>query len=327
MGVPVLTSADILSKESIVANVEAIDTSVGIEGTSNVYVFSDECNGEGEVGPAGTIVPSGNSGGSSSGSGTSGSATFKGICKKAKILHTATCTRTTSSGCISTTGTGNIITYGTIPSGTPKGGDAYDCDVNNDGVFDSKTERFYYVTSDGDESILIYYTNIDNQTVYAYDSSNENWHGPRTGYQYLPSTSEWKNPKIIAPGTRNIKNQLGTGTNYYMGSSYSIQSFIYTNKAARLLTTQELVEGCSSLSIGHFITGELDGCNWLLENIGDYEKDSGAWGYWLETPRADQKSCAWNVEGASRDVEYSDVYYLYYGFRPVITVLTSDIEI
>ena len=73
MGVPTLTSSDILSKESIVANVEAIDTSVGIEGTSNVYIFSDECNGEGEIGPAGTTVSGGSSSGGSSGSGSSSS--------------------------------------------------------------------------------------------------------------------------------------------------------------------------------------------------------------------------------------------------------------
>ena len=76
MGVPTLTSSDVLSKESIVANVDAIDTSVGIEGTSNVYVFSDECNGEGEIGPAGTTV----SGGSSSSSSGGGSSTT--TCKK-----------------------------------------------------------------------------------------------------------------------------------------------------------------------------------------------------------------------------------------------------
>ena len=78
MGVPDLTSADILSKESIVSNVTSIDTTVGIEGTSNVYVFSDECNGEGEIGLAGTTV----SGGSHSGGNSSSGDNEEPICKK-----------------------------------------------------------------------------------------------------------------------------------------------------------------------------------------------------------------------------------------------------
>ena len=48
------------------------------------------------------------------------------------------------------------------------------------------------------------------ENKYAYDSSNENWHGPRTGYQYLPSTSEWNNPGLIIPGTRQIVTETGS---------------------------------------------------------------------------------------------------------------------
>ena len=78
MGVPDLTSADILSKESIVSNVTSIDTTVGIEGTTNVYVFSDECNGEGELGFVGTTV----SGGSHSGGNSSSGDNEEPTCKK-----------------------------------------------------------------------------------------------------------------------------------------------------------------------------------------------------------------------------------------------------
>ena len=319
MGVPTLTSADILSKESIVANVDAIDTTVGIEGTSNVYVFSDECNGEGEVGPAGTTVPGGSSGGSSSG----GSTTFKGMCKKAKTLHTATCTRTTSSGCGGTVGNGNTITYGTLPNGTPKGGDAYDCDVNNDGTYDAAKERFYYVTSDGDNSILLYYTNMNNQTNYSYDSSNQNYHGPRNAYQYLPSTTEWKNTKLIAPSTRSIKNESGNGTTY--SGSYSIESFTYTNKAARFLTYQELRAGCGTGS--GYSSGYFDQCKWMLENLGNYEANSGSYGYWLENPYSSSSSDVWYARGDSRLVSYHYASYSSgYGVRPAITVKTTDIE-
>ena len=337
MGIPTLTSADLLSKESIVANVEAIDTSVGIEGTSNVYVFSDECNGEGEIGPAGTTV----SGGISSGSG-SGNTSFKGICKKATTLHTTTCKYdSVTYGCGQKIGYGNTITYGTIPSSIPKSGDAYDCDVNNDGIYDSETERFYYVsnyydlntnTFDNTKSVLIYYSSINDQTSYAYYDYYEintgyfNYYGPITGYQYLPDISEWSNPKIIAPGTRNIKNELGTGTTN--AGSYTIQSFTYTNKAARLLTSQELVEGCSSLTkVGNNVIGELDGCNWIMENIGVYEKRNGSLGYWLETPRSSYSGGIWLVNGGNHYIiDYSAGNDNSYGIRPVITIKKSDIE-
>ena len=41
-----------------------------------------------------------------------------------------------------------IIEYGNLgKSGDdPISGDAFDCDVNGDGIYDSETERFYYIT-------------------------------------------------------------------------------------------------------------------------------------------------------------------------------------
>jgi hypothetical protein len=74
------------------------------------------------------------------------------VCRPATTLHQKTCERA-SDGCVATIGNGNTITYGTLVSGSPKAGDAYDCKVTQDGDY---TERFYYVKSDGNNSILIY---------------------------------------------------------------------------------------------------------------------------------------------------------------------------
>ncbi len=253
--------------------------------------------------------------------GNSGGTTSNIVCRKATTLHTKTCERA-SNGCGATIGNGNTITYGTLVNGSPKAGDAYDCKVIQDGDY---TERFYYVGSEGNNSILIYYTNMNDQTMYEYDLSNENWHGPRTGYRYLPSTSEWDNPGLIAPGTRQIIAENGNGS-----TSRAIESFTYEGKAARFLTSQELVNACSSIStVGNYTTGELDGCTWLMENIGDYEKDSGtkSYGYWLETPRSSYAIYIWGVNGYSRGVYDGDAKNSsYYGVRPVITVLTSNIS-
>ena len=76
------------------------------------------------------------------------------ICKRATTLHTEKCTQTdgsmfcsgagyTTSGSKGT----NTITYGNLgTTGSLNSGDAFDCDVNGDGEYNSDTERFYYVS-------------------------------------------------------------------------------------------------------------------------------------------------------------------------------------
>ena len=264
-------------------------------------------------------------GGGTNGNG-SGTPT-RPVCVKAINLHKVEC-KATYTGCYNAgfRGSNKIITYGTIVNGDPKAGDAYDCDVNNDGTYDEQTERFYYVGSEGSNSILIYYTNINNQTTYSYDSSDENWHGPRTGYQYLPSTTTWSNPGIIAPGTRQIVDKDGNTST----AGGTIEEFTYTNKAARLLTAQELVNACPSISaVGNVAEGELDGCNWFMENVGRYENyadaNAGAYGYWLETPRSDVSHSIYDIWGNKRRVYDNSSTDPNLGIRPVITVKTSNL--
>ena len=107
---------------------------------------------------------------------------------------------------------------------------------------------------------------MNDQTMYAYDSSNQNWHGPRTGYQYLPDTSTWNNPGLIAPGTRSIVAENGNGST----SGGTIESFTYTDKAARFLTYQEVASACGSS--GMTILGFQNNCTWLMEILGQYEE-------------------------------------------------------
>ena len=78
MGVPTLTKADILSNQSIVANIETIDTTVGIDGKEYVVKFNEDCSERGEKNPANV-----SSGGNSSGGGTSsGGESNEPTCKK-----------------------------------------------------------------------------------------------------------------------------------------------------------------------------------------------------------------------------------------------------
>ncbi len=288
-----------LTKNDVKPNTESIDTTIGIGTRTSIKILDKESCQTFEL--------------------SEGNNSTNIVCKPATTLHTARCNRTDTYGCNATgqAGYGNTITYGTLVSGTPKSGDAYDCKLTKNGDY---TERFYYVTSDEDNSVLIYYKNVNGSNTYAYDSSEENFHGPRTAYQYLPSTTEWDNPGLIQPGTRNIIAQNGSGST----SGGTIEPFTYTNKVARLLTAQEVNSACG-ITVGDMIHGELDECTWLMENIDQYEENSGTSGYWLETPFATFRDTVWEILAKTRYVHYTRTPYSL-GVRPVIMVPTTRIS-
>ena len=141
------------------------------------------------------------------------------VCKKVtnmNKLHTETCSSgggcTVSGTGYSTSSNSNTITYGTIyDDNSPKVGDAYDCDVYYDDVFDIKdtsnvrySERFYYIRkkdNQGSEptAVLVYYTSVDeNGRVDSTTTTNDV--GAYTYNQaetYLPTSSTWDNPGLI----------------------------------------------------------------------------------------------------------------------------------
>ena len=258
----------------------------------------------------------------------------KVICKKATTLHTEECKTSGSYYC---SGAGytkggskgtTTITYGTVPGEDLKSGDAFDCDVNGDGKYNSDTERFYYVTDmDDSTAVLIYYNNVEkgkpsNSKLVAYDASNENWHGPRTAIEELPSTSEWRNVSLIS-NVRSIVTE--NGGSQTAGGPLPV-SFSYAEKAARLLTAQEINKACG-IKAGRWTLGELDTCNYLMENTKYSNASIGNYGYWLENARSDHSTNAWDVNGYGRDVNnFAADDAGDYGVRPAIEVLKSNIE-
>ena len=259
------------------------------------------------------------------------------VCKRATKLHTEECAQTdgtyycsgagyTVSGSKKTT----TISYGLLGTkGTLKSGDAFDCDVNGDGEYNPDTERFYYVTDMNDNTaVLIYYNNVEkgkpsNSKFVAYDSSGENWYGPRTAIEQLPSTSEWRNVSLTS-SVRNIVTENGTKTT--TGGTLP-DSFSYAGKAARLLTIQEVRKATGISNIPTWQVGELDNFNYLLENT-KYSNDSiGNYGYWLENPHSGDSGHAWIVSGDNRRVGNGTVSSAGgFGVRPAIEVLKSNIE-
>ena len=213
---------------------------------------------------------------------------------------------------------------------TLKSGDAFDCDVNGNREYNPDTERFYYVTDMNDSTaVLIYYNNVSKgqpskNATYAYDTSKENWHGPRTAIEQLPSTSEWRNVSLTS-SVRNIVTE--NGTKITTGGTLP-DSFSYAGKAARLLTIQEVRKATGISNIPTWKVGELDNFNYLLENTKYSNGSNAVWSWWLENPRSGSSDNAWNVSGRSRYV-HSDGTVSYaggFGVRPVIEVPKSNIE-
>ena len=258
--------------------------------------------------------------------------TKKAICKRATILHTETCAQTDGTYYCSGAGlTGKTITYGSLGTkGELKSGDAFDCDVNGDGTYDENTERFYYVTDmDDNTAVLIYYNNVENgkpsnTKTSAYDSSGENFHGPRTAVEELPSTSEWRNVSLTS-NVRNIVTENGTKTT--AGGTLP-DSFSYAGKAARLLTIQEVRKATGNKGIPTWNVGELDNFNYLFENTNYSNGSNAAWAWWLENPRSNSSDLACYVSGSYRLVHVNDTVSLIdgHGVRPVIEVPKSNIE-
>ena len=265
----------------------------------------------------------------------------KVICKRATTLHTEECTQTGVTNFCSGAGyTTNgskgtsTITYGNLgTSGTLTTGDAFDCDVNGDGVYDSTKERFYYVSDyydtntkafDSNYATLIYYNNVSSgqpaNKTYAYDSSNENWHGPRTAITQLPTSSQWNNVSL----KNSIRAILGhNGSNTTSGGTLP-SNYSYAGYAARFLTFQEVKKG-TGINIPTWKDGELDKFTYLLENTIFTNSKNTAWAWWLENPRADLSVYAFNVNGNNRTVNNNIVSYSV-GVRPAIEVSKTNIE-
>ena len=256
---------------------------------------------------------------------------YKKICIRATTLHTEKCKQTnsslycsgagyTTSGSKGTT----TITYGSLGTeGKLTSGDAFDCDVNGDGTFDSATERFYYVSdldTNSNYAVLIYYNSVakgipSNTTTFAYSSDGL---GPKTVMLQLPTTSQWTNINL-SNTNRDIKREDGT---------IYVSNFSYEGYSARLLTAEEVEEACN-ITIGNLTDGALDSCNYLIENTM-YSSSGLAYGYWLESIESSYPK-AWAVFGSDRSVYPEtvdptiepDTYT--HGARPVIEVKKVNI--
>ena len=256
------------------------------------------------------------------------------VCIRAERLHTETCNQSSASEYCSSDGyaTGATITYGnqTTTSGVLNTGDAFDCDVNGDGTYNSNTERFYYVstktngiTTDSNTAVLIYYNNIVDGISSTdgrawYSGTMDNSHGPETARSHMPTTSQWSNVQL----TQTIRDIT------YDNNIIRVSNFSYEGYAARLLTYHEVNQGCYNGSIAITDVGGLNSkCKFLMEN-SMYSDSKKPYGPWLENPSSGNYSTynAWAVGGERRNIGMHGTSFESYGVRPAIEVQLSEIE-
>lgn len=151
------------------------------------------------------------------------------VCREATELHDEPCKNSGTGGCANNGGysQNETITYGSlVDENSPKPGDAYDCDVNYDGVYDDETERFYYMHTLEGNAVMFYYNNMINEDK-KYN----------TVLDYFPTTSTWDNP-----GLTEFDNGL----------------------VARRPTKDDLSKGCGNIDVMQ--KNSLLNCIYTLEN-------------------------------------------------------------
>lgn len=248
------------------------------------------------------------------------------LCKRATTLHTTMCQ---GAPCLDAgyriesthLEVGKEITYGQLgTSGKLAAGDAFDCDVNGDGTYDSSTERFYYLTDlDSNTATLIYYnftygennTNglmppsiyYNNNNDLAYQTKN----GPVTAKNSLPSITDWSNVSLVKP-IRNITN--GSGTTI-------VQNFSYSGYAARLVSRNEILASCPNASTLNGVFA----CVFLLES-STFDSPSAIPPLYILTETVYDDSTPYTINAADGQLQNSTSG----GLKPVIEVPKSRIS-
>ena len=217
------------------------------------------------------------------------------ICRKATTLHTAECTNGGCQGAgytlAGSKGT-TTITYGKIASSTRTVGDAYDCDVNGDGIYDADKERFYYLNDKENKAVLIYYS--------AFEVTDAEHFGPK--YEHIfPYISDTEVTAVDNLPTTDMWNHTKTSFN---------------GKAARFITKQEVISNCSSNSTGTS-TGSLDKCEFLFEGSRFESTTTGRTAYWIE--RENGETCE-RIFTTTRIVEQKECDSSKNAARPVVEI-------
>ena len=254
------------------------------------------------------------------------------LCKRATILHTE------GSYTFGSLGTNGVLTNG----------DAFDCDVNGDGIYDNETERFYFMSYtynsdtrlfDSEYAAMIYYSNYSSTqgepttTVnVAFDAKGTNYDGPVDAVKELPTREQWPNaPKLYKTKRQIVSNSSETPTKvpHKTLGLVDLPEFDYSSYAARLPVTMEISRnfGDGANDKNYFSTGIKQ----LFMEKTKFVSSSYTYGYWFENVRYISTSYVnrafYMCSGTQKRIGSEDsVSDLYYGVRPVIDVKIEDID-
>ena len=217
--------------------------------------------------------------------------------------------------------------YGKIPSGTIEVGDAFDCDVNGNNVFE-KEERFYYLAPENGEEgstryVLIYSSNtalfltnivipvIDKTVAYSSGVLSDIQAKPATAYKSLPPANTWNNTALLAPGTVNITDE---------NRAVKVPNFNYGDTLTRFPRLTEIMSATKSLAFSNLTNHDsLSAYSFLFENLGTIK------GYWFEEVASSSKTEGWVVNNTSKSITKVSTGSTEYGTRPVIVVEKENV--
>ena len=244
------------------------------------------------------------------------------VCEKAVAgtLHQEECSYASNNnkGCKAAGKNGQTLTYGNIPDANSySSGDAYNCDVNDDGIFDPDEERFYLIREKQDTQTMVmyYYTSIDENGLV--DTQEEVSQNPVTYYQ--PGSYYFDTAITYAPLLTAVQNSpLPVWDNPGL--------VLFDNKPSRLLTIDDVVKACGSSDYG--TSGYLDNCEYLMENSKYQAEEKGRSGIWLEKISVTSGNDGLRLHTQSRNV--ASVNTTTNGsnnqYRPAIEVPLSAVE-
>lgn len=210
------------------------------------------------------------------------------ICKRATTLHTDTCV---TGGSCTSSGYSNddTLTFGKVSTGTFEYGNAYDCKVEKNGDY---TERFYYIGSNGNNAVLIYYTNFEGDQI---GTSGSYYYDPAV--TMLPKAEKWDNIDV----------------------KYTHDNEEY---AARFIYPSEMEAACDiTLSDSSSTSVNPNKCLYIFENSRFISGSTGRTGMWLELTDNKYRRLHTKNKAVETKTASSENYA-----RPVIEVDLSKID-
>ena len=212
-------------------------------------------------------------------------------CKRAIRLHEEICVsgHCTDLGYTETGSKGtNVVRYGSFGTqgGPLNSGDAFTCDVDGNGVFDEKYERFYYVSDywntntrefEDDTAVLIYYRSTylgqGNTAVQSASYRRDITLGPDV--TNMPRNSLWRNVSLKNTERNILAFREGEEMTNEIEAGTLPSNFSYEGYSARYLTIPEAKVGCGVTTIQGNGTETDSTCMYMYENSRFVINDMG----------------------------------------------------